>query len=188
MRAMIRSSVLILTMLSVAGLIFMLVMLTAVSAPLEQNHAAAQQRWAAVGLSSYHMTVRVEYRGDICFQQLEVRFGTPHAIRNTCNLGWLSLMSVPELFDLSDQIERIPPTRCYPSERWCICQRAFSMRSIEYDPEVGYPTLILSRSELRPNWGGLDFWARLVQSTHLPSCGPAPRRLTVQVLALTPLQ
>ena len=187
MRETFRSSMLVLTALSVAGLMLMLMMLTALAAPQAPDRVTAQERWERLAIHSYRMLVRIEYRGDICFQQIEVRFGAPHAIRNTCDAGWLSLMSVPELFELSEQIERIPPTRCYPSARWCICQRTFSARSIEYDADDGYPTLIRSRSELRPNWTGLDFWARLVQSPHLPSCGPAPRRLTVQVLSLTPL-
>jgi hypothetical protein len=185
MREITRRSMVILTVVCAAGLLLMLVMLTGVSAPPEYDRAVAQRRWTALGINNYRMTVRIEYRGDTCFQQIEVRFQAPHALRNTCDLGWLGLMSVPELFDLAQQIEQIPPTRCYPSERWCICQRAFTVREVEYDADYGYPTLVLSRSALRPNWTGLDFWERLLQSTNLPSCGPAPRRLTVQVLALT---
>jgi hypothetical protein len=169
------------------ALFAMLFLLTGVAAAPSDMRVAAFERWTALGISSYRATVRIEYRGDICFQQIEVRFGNAHALRNTCDVAWLSLMSVPELFELSEQIESIPPARCYPSARWCVCQRVFNARAIEFDQDFGYPSLIMSRSQLRPNWTGLDFWQRLMQSSNLPSCGPAPRRLTIQVLSLNEL-
>jgi hypothetical protein len=162
-----------------------LLLLTGVAAAPRVDRGAAQARWDALGLTSYRASVRIEYRGDICFQQLEVRFGSAHPIRNTCDVAWLDLMSVPELFDLARQIETIPAARCYPSSRWCICQRVFSTRTVEYDSDLGYPTLVMSRSSMRPNWTGLDFWERLLESHAMPQCGPTPRRLTVEVLALT---
>lgn len=153
-----------------------------------QGRSTALQRWSERTFANYRISLRMEYRGEYCFQQLEVQEGQlPQALRNTCDPAWLDLLTVPQLFDLSRQIEDIPTSRCYPSTRWCICQRVFSNRQIYYDDALGYPALLLTRSDLEPNWTSADFWQRLTQTNTLPNCGPAPRRLTVQVLALTPI-
>jgi hypothetical protein len=183
----IRRTVYSLTALGGAAMALCLMLLTGMSAAPQVDRGVAQARWEAAGVGSYRASVRIEYRGDICFQQIEVRFGSAHAIRNTCDVAWLDLMSVPELFDLARQIESIPPARCYPSSRWCICQRVFDARMVEYDRDLGYPTLVLSRSSMRPNWTGLDFWDRMLETRAMPQCGPTPRRLTIEVLALTPV-
>jgi hypothetical protein len=187
MESLIRRAVYGLLVSGAVGIGLCVSILTALAGSAGSHQGSALQRWSSGGLERYRLAVRIEYRGDTCFQQVEVHDGAARAVRNTCDLAWLDLMSVPELFDLAHQIEDIPTARCYPSSRWCICQRVFSARQIEYDRSLGYPTVVLSRSDLQPNWTGLDFWERLVSTTSLPSCGPAPRRLTVEVLALDPM-
>jgi hypothetical protein len=170
------------------GSVVSLVLLTGMSSSANAVTLDAQQRWSVHGLANYRLAVRVEYRGESCFQQFDVRFGqVADVLHNSCDVSWLNLLTVPELFELAHEIETIPISRCYPSSRWCVCQRVFSDRLIQYDDEFGYPAVVLSRSDLRPHWTGLDFWERLTQTHALPSCGPALRRLTVQVVALTPL-
>jgi hypothetical protein len=165
-----------------------LALLAAISPSANAVTLDAQQRWSIHGLTNYRLAVRVEYRGESCFQQFDVRFGrVADVLHNSCDVSWLNILTVPELFELAHEIETIPTSRCYPSSRWCVCQRIFSDRLIQYDDEFGYPAVVLSRSDLYPHWTGLDFWERLSQTHALPSCGPAQRRLTVQVVALTPL-
>jgi hypothetical protein len=164
-----------------------LTLLTALAGP-PGPAAAARERWQAAGLQSYRIAVRVEYRSEVCLQQLEVRAGEAvRVLHNTCEQAWLGPLTVPQLFDLAEQVESIPPVRCYPSQRWCICQRTFSARQIDYDPTLGYPTLVMSRSQVGPGWTGVDFWERLLATHQLPNCGPSPRRLTFDVLSVTPL-
>lgn len=176
-----------LTACGVFGMVLCLSLLTAMATVPLDTRERARQRWASAGYGSYRISLRVEYRGTTCFQQLEVRTGqTPRSIRNTCEVVWLNVLSVPELFDLARQIESVPATRCMPSNLACICQRVFSARQIDYDEQLGYPTLVLSRSYVRPNWAGVGFWENLITNGGSPTCGgPAPRRLTIQVLGLS---
>jgi hypothetical protein len=186
MQQHVRKGVVGLLVLGLVGMLICWELLTAMARPPSTHQAPGRARWAAQGLGSYRVTLRIEYRGEACMQQLEVRSGqSPLPLRNTCKLAWLNLLSVPELFDLAEQIEEIPPTRCYPSSRDCVCERFFSARQIEYDARMGYPALVLSRSELRPHWTGIDFWNHVLETATMPTCGASVRRLTVEVLALT---
>jgi hypothetical protein len=188
MRVPKQQTLLTILMIALLGCGLSLLLLTGIALPPIEASQAATQRWEAYGLNSYRISVRVEYRGETCFQQFTVRFGRVSEIaRNSCNEAWLDILAVPELFELAQQIEDIPQNRCYPSSRWCVCQRSFSSRMIEFDEQLGYPRLILSRSDLHPNWLNFDFWERFSQTHSMPSCGPAPRRLTIEVIALTPL-
>ncbi|MDZ4719220.1 MAG: hypothetical protein SH847_12270 [Roseiflexaceae bacterium] len=177
------------TVFGILGMVMCLALLTAMATP-PQIHSDVRARWSAAGYGSYRLSLRVEYRGTNCYQQLEVRAGqTPRALRNTCEVAWLDVLSVPELFDLANQIEEIPSVRCMPSMAHCICQRVFSARQIDYDEMLGYPVLVLSRSYVRPNWTSVDFWENLITTGSPPNCGgPSPRRLTIQVLALTEMK
>jgi hypothetical protein len=57
-----------------------------------------------------------------------------------------------------------------------------------YDAELGYPATVMARSEVQYNWTDPDFWRSLLDEGELPTCNPSRRRLTIQVLGLTPLQ
>jgi hypothetical protein len=177
------------TVVGALGMLVCMALLIAMATAPQGFRIGARERWSAVGYDSYRVALRVEYRGTNCYQQLEVHAGqVPRALRNTCEAAWLDMLSVPELFDFANQIETIPAARCMPSTANCMCQRVFSARQIDYDPVLGYPVLVLSRSYVRPNWTSVDFWENLITTGSPPNCGgPAPRRLTIQVLALTPM-
>lgn len=146
----------------------------------------ARARWAAHGFEAYHLVVRIEALGQVCFQRLEIRGEwVRRTLENSCGALLIDELTINELFDLSDEIGNIPASRCVPSERQCPCQRVFTLRHIEYDAELGFPLTVLARSEVRPNLTAPDFWQALSDEGELPSCPAAPRRFTVQVLSLT---
>ncbi|MEN9936107.1 MAG: hypothetical protein RLZZ387_2686 [Chloroflexota bacterium] len=165
-------------------------MLTAVSwAPPNPTRDAALAQWEQRGFTSYRISLRVEALGKICYQDLEVRGKwVRQSIRNTCDSLWLDTLTVDQLFELSDQIEQLPSSRCTPGSQPCPCHRIFTQRGVFYDERLGFPTMLLARSEMQYNWASLDFWRSLAQERDLPSCGSGRRRLTVQVLALTPIE
>jgi hypothetical protein len=149
----------------------------------------ALERWDARPFTSYRIALRVEALGKVCYQQIEVRGAwVRRMIHNTCDTIWLDTLTVEGLFDLSEQIEEIPASRCGPPSQPCVCHRVFTRRGVYYDESLGYPTTVLARSELQYNWTSPDFWLHAAEEQGLPSCAPARRRLTVQVLALTPLE
>ncbi|HWQ14336.1 MAG TPA: hypothetical protein VNL77_16170 [Roseiflexaceae bacterium] len=157
--------------------------------PERAARAEALGRWGARPFTSYRIALRVEALGKVCYQQIEVRGEwVRQTIRNTCDTIWLDTLTVEGLFELSEQIEEIPASRCAPPAQPCLCHRVFTRRGVYYDERLGYPATVLARSELQYNWTSPDFWRRLVEEGALPSCTPARRRLTVQVLALTPLE
>lgn len=148
----------------------------------------AQARWDALASSDYRIMLRVEYQGERCMQNIEVRGGLARRIfQDTCDVPWLTGLTVPRLFDLSRRIEEIPASRCHPSSLVCACRRVFTTRRTSYDQELGYPNRIITRSELRPNWGHSDYWKQVLERRVLPNCSGLHRRLTIEVLSLTAL-
>jgi hypothetical protein len=166
-------------------------MLTALIAlPVHANdeYAQAVQRWRAGGIRNYRIAVLMEYRGQRCYQELEVHDGgEPSMVHDTCPLSWLGNFTVPRLFDLAGQLADIPVSRCYPSAHNCICQRTFSTRQIGFDERYGYPIMLATRSDLHYSWDHIEFWAQLLRTYDLPSCTPSPRTLLIEIVSLTPL-
>jgi hypothetical protein len=166
-------------------------MLTAVAstATPQLAHERAMDRWQQRGFTSYRVALRIEALGRVCYQLLEVRGEwVRESITNTCDTMWLEALTVDRLFDLGAQIEELPISRCGPSSQPCPCHRIFTERNVYYDERLGFPSMILARSEMQWNWTSADFWQALAESRELPSCTRSQRRLTVQVLALTPVQ
>ena len=174
-------------MAAIAGLCMLLAVLVPqvqASSDLEQ----AALRWRQQGLASYRIAVMMDYRGELCYQELEVR-GTqePALVRGTCPLSWLGYLTVPRLFDLTDELSRMPDARCYPSSRNCICRRSFSVRQFGFDERLGYPVELHTYSELHPSWDRPELWLELLHTLDLRQCNPSPRRLMIQIVSLTPL-
>ncbi len=161
----------------------------AVWQPAEQpSLVEAQARWEAQAASDYRIALLVEYQGEHCMQNIEVRGGqAQRIIQDTCDVPWLTGLTVPRLFDLSERIEEIPASRCHPSSLACACHRVFTTRRLSYDQELGYPDRIMTRSEIRPNWGHSDYWKQVLETRVLPSCSGQHRKLTIEILSLTAL-
>ncbi|MGQ9549066.1 MAG: hypothetical protein ACUVSY_10820 [Roseiflexus sp.] len=148
----------------------------------------ARARWNAKAIDSYYIAVRIEALGQVCAQRLEVRGGwVSRVLENTCDTLWVDPLTVDRLFALSSDIENIPGSRCVPSPHNCPCHRVFTLRRVEYDAKYGFPSAIIARSEVQFYLTRRDFWEHLWTESSLPTCQPARRRFTVQVLALTPL-
>lgn len=176
-------------LLTVAAAFLACGMLTAVAstATPEFAHERAMARWEGRTFTAYRVALRIEALGRVCYQLLEVRGEwVRETITNTCDTMWLEALSVERLFDLGAEIESLPVSRCGLGSQPCPCHRAFTERSVYYDEALGFPAMILARSEMQWNWASPDFWRTLAEQRELPSCARAQRRLTVQVLALTP--
>jgi hypothetical protein len=165
-------------------------MLTALGwAPPFTAREQALARWEERSFASYRIALRVEALGKVCYQQLEVRGEWVREVtRNTCDSLWLDALTVDRLFELSAEIEELPISRCQPASQPCPCHRVFTRRELYYDERLGFPQALISRSEMQYNWPSPDFWRSLVERRELPACQSTPRRLTVQVLALTPIE
>lgn len=177
----------LLAILALLLLGFSLLGLAAQPATALGERRAAELRWHARSFRSYEMAVEIEMRGETCYQQIEVVNGAlDSTILDTCESSWLRSLTVEQLYNVTDQVQRIPYSRCEPSNANCYCQRVFTMRRMVYNPDLGYPELLLTHSEVRPNWQHLDFWNRLLERRELPSCAPAPRLLMFRVLWIVP--
>jgi hypothetical protein len=152
-----------------------------------QRWQDAQARWRKAAPDTYEIAVEVEMRGQVCHQRVEVNtFGNERLLNDTCRSSWVGALSVPQIFDLIARVEELPSSRCSPSNTDCACHRVFTERVIEYDPELGYPLLLYSRSEVQPNWTHAQFWQALADQRSIPNCTPAERILSVKVLWMTP--
>jgi hypothetical protein len=181
----------LLTLLTVVATVSACGVSTAVAwtPPLYPERSAALGRWEQRPFTSYRIALRVEALGRVCYQQLDVRGEwVREVIRNTCDSLWVDVLTVEELFAMSEEVAEIPPSRCGPSGQPCPCHRVFTERGVYYDDVLGFPSMVLARSEVQYNVTNPDFWHQLVESRELPSCNSARRRLTIQVLALTPLE
>lgn len=158
-------------------------------APTDAAHQQAGARWERHAPASYRIALRVEALERVCYQQLEVRAGwVRQTLLNTCDEFWMDVLTVDALFDLGREIEELPGSRCARGGQGCVCHRVFLQRGVYYDAQLGFPETILARSEMRWNWTSPDFWRAVAEERELPSCAPALRRLTVQVLALNPIE
>ncbi len=138
---------------------------------------------------SYRIAVRIEALGRVCIQDLEVRSGWVRRVRqNTCENDWVGLLTIERLTDLASEIESIPAARCPPTGLPCPCHRVFTRRDVAYHPLYGFPTAVISRSELRPNLAGSDYWRETAERHALPDCPASGRRFTLQVLSFAPLE
>src|SRR4051812_24035693 len=127
-------------------------------APWPQTHhaqrLAAQELWAARPFTNYRVTIAIERMQQVCVQELEVRDERAQAINDTCDISWLSSMTVPRLFEFSSWMEHAPD--CYPSSGNCSCERVRIGR-IVYDPQLGYPQQIVWERRVEMNLDNLDF-------------------------------
>src|SRR3712207_1643485 len=82
------------------------------------RRAQAQRLWSERKFSDYRVSVRVEYWGSVCSQDIETRGEQLHRIvRNDCRLSWLSLMTIARLFEISENLEH--PIPCYVAAQTC---------------------------------------------------------------------
>jgi hypothetical protein len=146
---------------------------------------AAQQRWSTRALGDYRVALRVESASRICFQEVEVRGSDQTMLRDTCNMFWLSALSVSRLFELGSRLERNP--ECSPSSQNCVCQRVRAGQVV-YDNELGFPSEVALWREVRPNLAHLDYWRRLWKARAIPPCNSSTRGLRLIVVSLTPLR
>jgi hypothetical protein len=152
------------------------------------SFAEAQALWDAQAPVGYRIVLLVEYGGDHCMQNIEVRTGQSQRIfTDTCDTVWLTRLTVPRLLDLSRNIEEIPISRCHPSALTCSCRRVFTARQLSYNKDLGYPDRIMTRSEVQPNWTHSDYWKQVLKTRSIPHCSGLNRSLTVEVLSLTEL-
>jgi hypothetical protein len=152
--------------------------------PPEAQRLGAQRRWAARPFANYRVSVRVEYWGNVCFQDIETESDRIHRIvRNDCRLSWLSVMTVARLFEISEGLEH--PTPCYVASQTCSCYRV-RIGEIAFDSQLGYPRAIAYRREIYPNLVYADYWKRLWQTRRLPDCGPISPVVKITVTSLTP--
>ena len=164
-------------------------LLTAVTwvPPQRAAHDQGLASWQARPFNSYRIALRIEALGKVCYQQIEVRGEwVRQTVANSCSSIWIDVLTVEQLFDLSEQISDLPMSRCGPPSRPCACHRVFTQRSVYYDETFGYPAAVMARSEVQFNWSSADFWRSIIEHGELPNCASQRRRLTVQVLALTP--
>jgi hypothetical protein len=145
----------------------------------------AQARWAARPFTNYRITVRVESSGNICSQELEAAGDRIHRIvANNCRMSWLSLMTVGRLFEISERIEQ--PAPCYPTVQACLCNRV-RVGEVSYDAQLGYPTTIAYRREVRPNMTHAEYWKRLLQTGRFPLCSTPDQDVQITITSLTPV-
>jgi hypothetical protein len=145
---------------------------------------AAQQRWSARSFANYHITLQIERLSRVCFQELEVRGDHVRTLNDTCDLSWMSGLSISRMFELATWMEHSPD--CYPSLRNCPCQRV-RQGEIRYDPQLGYPSEIIWNRQVQPNVDHPDFWWRTWSDLALPQCNGQPRRVRILVHSLVPV-
>ncbi|HEU5012889.1 MAG TPA: hypothetical protein VFT66_10120 [Roseiflexaceae bacterium] len=146
-----------------------------------------QQRWSQRPFSRYRITLQIENYGRVCHQEFVMRDEQVQSVMaDTCNIAWLSDMSVTELFDINERIDRSSSMHCYPSENFCTCRRV-TIRHVMYDPRFGYPELIVYGRAIEPNWMHADFWRRWLLTQSMPNCSMPFRSLQIAVTSLTPL-
>ena len=139
---------------------------------LAQLQASAEGRWALRPFVSYRMVLE---EGS-CTADYEVRaervvwgYETP------CGRG--QARSVANLFDLiGNSAERVS---C--EGLGCPCERVTTLEA-HYDAELGYPTKIVVRSSLWPNWRGAAFWTQLVEKQANPCARSTMRVIMVKAL------
>jgi hypothetical protein len=148
------------------------------------RRASSVERWDARPFRDYRVVVQVSFTGRTCFQEIEVRDGAEYLAYDSCGSSWLATLSVSRLFELSQRLER--PAECFPSSRNCVCHR-LRVGSIHYDEELGFPTTITWRRELRANWQHPDYVVRLIETRDLPNCASPNRALNLSVVSLTAL-
>lgn len=146
-----------------------------------------QQRWLHRPFSRYRIALQIQNFNRTCHQELVARDEHVEAVvADTCNIAWLSDMTVTELFDINERIERSSSMHCYPSEQFCTCRRV-TIRHVMYDPQFGFPGLIAYARDVRPNWMHADFWRRWLITRSMPNCSMPVRHLQIAVTSFTPL-
>jgi hypothetical protein len=152
--------------------------------PPEARRIRAQSRWNARPFADYRISVRVEFWGNMCSQEIESVGERVHRIvRNDCRLSWLSLMTVARLFEISEGLEH--PLPCYTAAQTCSCYRVRA-GDIVFDQRLGYPSSISYRREIYPNLVRAEYWRRLWQTRQLPNCGPVSPVVKVTVTSVRP--
>lgn len=157
--------------------------------PWPQTHRAqriaAQSRWDTRSFTNYRVTIEIERLRRVCFQELEIRNDKATTINDTCDISWMSSMTVQRLFEFSSWMERAPD--CYPSSRNCPCQRV-RIGEIEYNPQFGYPQRIAWERQVQANVDHIDFWRRLWETHALPQCSSSAFPIRMDVVSLVPIQ
>jgi hypothetical protein len=146
----------------------------------------ARARWDRAAIHSYDLTVAVEVRGHACIQHVQVRYEAAIPLRDTCHVPWLGILSVPQIFDVADQVAALPLVRCQPSVQDCLCQRSFSVRDLVFDPHTSVPRSLYSRSAVAPNIANQQFWREILLTRAFPQCAADPRVLAIRVVSFVP--
>lgn len=158
-------------------------------APWPSTHraqrVAAQSRWLHRPFTNYRMTLQIERLKRVCSQELEVRGETVRTLNDSCDMSWMSGLTVTRMFELATWMERSPD--CYPSLRNCPCQRV-RLGDIRYDSQLGYPAEIIWERQVQPNVEHPDFWLNAWNDLALPQCDTQPRRVHIVVRSLVPME
>lgn len=150
-----------------------------------QRRQQAMQRWQARPFTNYRITIRVEYGGNACTQELETAGEQLNrVVANSCRVSWIGMTTVMRLFEVSALLDR--PTPCYTQAQACSCLRVLQ-QPIAYDASLGYPATIIYQRAVQPNYGDMAYWRRLWQTRRVPNCGPTNYDVTVSVLSIQPL-
>jgi hypothetical protein len=145
----------------------------------------AQRLWSERKFANYRVSVRVEYWGSVCSQEIEVEGEQlRRTVRNDCRLSWLSLMTIARLFEISESLDH--PIPCFIATQTCSCYRVRSAE-VAYDSQLGYPRTISYRREIKPNLLHLDYWRRLWETRRFPECEPTSPAVRITVTSVRPL-
>lgn len=150
-----------------------------------ERRLAARDIWMAQPLTRYRMVIQATFSGRACVQEIEVRDRVLYAARDTCGSPWLASLTIDRLFELSTRLESAPD--CFPSQRNCLCHRV-RVGAVQYDPDLGFPTSIVWRRELRPNWQDPAYWLHAWEARALPKCTMPMRPLRLDVVSLNSLE
>ena len=150
-----------------------------------QRRQQAIERWQARPFTSYRITIRVEYGGNACTQELETEGEQLNrVVANSCRVSWIGMTTVMRLFEVSALLDK--PTPCYTQVQACSCLRVLQ-QPISYDANQGYPSTIIYQRAVQPNYNDAAYWRRLWQTRRVPNCGPTNYAVAISVLSIQPL-
>jgi len=150
-----------------------------------QRRQQAIERWQARPFTSYRITIRVEYGGNACTQELETEGEQLNrVVANSCRVSWIGMTTVMRLFEVSALLDK--PTPCYTQAQACSCLRVLQ-QPISYDANQGYPSTIIYQRAVQPNYNDAAYWRRLWQTRRVPNCGPTNYAVAISVLSIQPL-
>lgn len=153
--------------------------------------AAAQERWAAQGISDYRILVEFKRPFNTCRQDFKVQGATiAYKFADSCTLGAVAIGGnddrLPTVARLFAQVEgSLKNPQC--GQNGCVCDGPVEV-TVTYDPQRGYPQQIIY--ELRPDlrWRYLDYWIAQLNGS-LALCPPTAyvgQTITVLELDVSP--